>query len=88
VLLLKKLARQNKLDTATIDDVLAEPQSPELRAVLASLRVSVESANSVPFMQLSAPPPVSKVEKCAKVHRRMGPFKLRPARDLSQFLAV
>jgi hypothetical protein len=56
VLLLKKLARQNKLDTATIDDVLAEPQSPELRAVLASLRVSVESANSVPFMQLSAPP--------------------------------
>ena len=41
----EKLARQKKLDTATVDDVIAEVQSPELRAILASVRAFVDSAN-------------------------------------------
>jgi len=41
----EKLARQKKLDTATVDDVIAEVQSPELRAILARVRASVDSAN-------------------------------------------
>ena len=41
----EKLARQKKLDTATVDDVIAEVQSPELRAILARVRVFVDSAN-------------------------------------------
>jgi len=41
----EKLARQKKLDTATVDDVIAEVQNPELRALLAKVRLSVDSAN-------------------------------------------
>jgi hypothetical protein len=41
----EKLARQKKLDTATVDDVIAEVQSPELRAILARVRAFVDSAN-------------------------------------------
>jgi DNA-binding Lrp family transcriptional regulator len=41
----EKLARQRKLDTSTVDEVIAEVQDPELRALLANLRVGVESAN-------------------------------------------
>ena len=41
----EKLARQKKIDTATVDDVIAEVQNPELRALLAKVRLSVDSAN-------------------------------------------
>jgi hypothetical protein len=41
----EKMARQKKLDTATVDDVIAEVQSSELRATLARVRASVDSAN-------------------------------------------
>jgi len=41
----EKLARQKKLDTATVDDVIAEVQIPELRAILARVRAFVDSAN-------------------------------------------
>jgi hypothetical protein len=41
----EKLARQKRLDTATVDDVIAEVQSAELRAILARVRLFVNSAN-------------------------------------------
>lgn len=41
----EKLARQKKLDTSTVDEVIAEVASPELRAILARVRASVDSAN-------------------------------------------
>jgi hypothetical protein len=41
----EKLARQKMLDTATVDDVIAEVQSPDLRAILARVRAFVDSAN-------------------------------------------
>ncbi|WP_240663670.1 hypothetical protein [Sphingomonas sp. UV9] len=41
----EKLARQKTLDAATVDDVIAEVQSPELRAILARARASVDGAN-------------------------------------------
>jgi hypothetical protein len=41
----EKLARQRKLDTSTVGEVIAEVQDPELKALLANLRVGVESAN-------------------------------------------
>jgi hypothetical protein len=41
----EKLARQKKIDTATVDDVIAEVQSPDLRAILARVRAFVDSAN-------------------------------------------
>jgi len=41
----EKLARQKKLNAATVDDVIAEIQSPELRAILSRVRASVDSAN-------------------------------------------
>ena len=41
----EKLARQKKIDTATVDDVIAEVQNSELRALLAKVRLSVDSAN-------------------------------------------
>ena len=34
-----------KLDTATVDDVIAEVQSLELRTILARVRAFVDSAN-------------------------------------------
>lgn len=40
-----KLARQRKLDTSTVEEVIAETGSPELRAVLDRLRLAVEGAN-------------------------------------------
>jgi hypothetical protein len=39
------LARQRKLETATIDEVIEETESSELRTMLARLRVAVDSAN-------------------------------------------
>lgn len=41
----EKLARQKKLDIGTVDDVIAEVQNPELRALLAKFRISIDSAN-------------------------------------------
>ncbi|WP_147454334.1 hypothetical protein [Sphingomonas sp. PP-F2F-G114-C0414] len=41
----EKLARQKKLDTATVVDVIAEVENPELRAILARVRAFVDSAN-------------------------------------------
>ncbi len=41
----EKLARQKKLDTSTVDEVIAEVASSELRAILARVRASVDSAN-------------------------------------------
>ncbi len=41
----EKLARRRKLDTATVDDVIAEVQRPELRAILARVRAFVDRAN-------------------------------------------
>jgi hypothetical protein len=41
----EKLARQRKLETSTVDEVIAEAGSPELRAMLERLRLAVDSAN-------------------------------------------
>ena len=41
----RQLAGQKKLDTATVDELLAEVSDPDLRATLARIRVDVESAN-------------------------------------------
>jgi hypothetical protein len=41
----EELARQKKLNTATVDDVIAEVQSPELLAILSRVRAFVDSAN-------------------------------------------
>ncbi|RMB55857.1 hypothetical protein C8J44_1122 [Sphingomonas sp. PP-CE-3A-406] len=41
----EKLARQKKLDIATVDDVIAEVETPKLRAILARVRAFVDSAN-------------------------------------------
>lgn len=40
-----RLARKRKLDTTTVDEVIAETTSPELRATLERLRLAVEGAN-------------------------------------------
>lgn len=40
-----KLARQRKLDTITVEEMIAETGNPELRAVLDRLRLAVEGAN-------------------------------------------
>jgi hypothetical protein len=41
----ENFARQKKLDTATIDAVIAEVQNPQLRAILTRVRAFVDSAN-------------------------------------------
>lgn len=41
----EKLARQRKLETSTVDEIIAEAGNPELRAVLERLRLVVDSAN-------------------------------------------
>jgi hypothetical protein len=41
----EKLARQRKLDTSTVDEVIAEVTNPELRAMLERVRLAVDSAN-------------------------------------------
>lgn len=41
----EKLARQRKLETSTVDEVIAEAGNPELRAMLERLRLAVDSAN-------------------------------------------
>lgn len=41
----EKLARQRKLATSTVDEVIAEAGNPELRAMLERLRLAVDSAN-------------------------------------------
>ena len=41
----EKLARQRKLETSTVDEVIAEATDPGLRAVLERLRDAVEGAN-------------------------------------------
>jgi len=43
--LLRSLRAKKKFDTVTVDDVIAEVQSPELRAILARVRAFVNSAN-------------------------------------------
>ncbi|WP_267382630.1 replication protein A [Sphingomonas sp. GC_Shp_6] len=41
----ERLARQRKLETSTVDEVIGEVQDPALRAILARVRASVDSAN-------------------------------------------
>lgn len=41
----EKLARQRKLDTSTVEEIIGEVQDPGLRAILARIRASVDSAN-------------------------------------------
>ncbi|MDF2602998.1 MAG: helix-turn-helix protein [Sphingomonas sp.] len=41
----EKLARQRKLETSTVEEVIAEVADPDLRAILARVRAAVDSAN-------------------------------------------
>lgn len=41
----EKLARERKLTTSTVDEVIAEVKDPELRALLDAMRIGVDSAN-------------------------------------------